>query len=538
MPPEGERSQSEVLMARYRQVPWRRAIKAALRARVRGSLLLPERLEGAVYGHLVGDALGVPYEFTDAGGIGEVEWRGGGAHGQPEGTWSDDGALMLALLDSLLSAGFDTDDQGRRALAWRHQGRYAPGGRVFDIGGATSAALGRIAAGTPAAEAGDIDARGNGSLMRILPLPLVMRASAVHELAEMAARASRVTHASAEAQLACALYSLVVHRLLGGARDPADVIAQARQELRAVCAARGIPGSPEASEPTAALAALDAFEAWPGRSGSSRAVDSFWSAWDAFAGSTGYRGTVTRAVALGNDTDTTAAIAGGLAGVHWGVASIPPTWRRGLRDRRIPRGLVDRLVETDETGWDGRPWRTSTASPLRVDALDLCGVGDLGGAVGITFLPGKRYVSYHAGAHWRDLDADAARLRELGVDVLLLLVEDRELERCQVADIGEVLPAHGVELVRFPIRDPLVPRDGAAFRATIARLLARVRDGQSLAIACRGGLDRSGLAAACLLREAGIDADEAIERVHRARRGALTLPDQQSYVRRWPARGQ
>ena len=63
-------------------------------------MLLPERLSGGVYGHLVGDALGVPYEFVPAGHIDDVTWRGGGAHGQPPGTWSDDGALMLALLDS------------------------------------------------------------------------------------------------------------------------------------------------------------------------------------------------------------------------------------------------------------------------------------------------------------------------------------------------------------------------------------------------------------------------------------------------------
>ena len=68
-------------------------------------MLLPERLTGAVYGHLVGDALGVPYEFEPATRIGEVTWRGHGTYDQPPGTWSDDGALMLALLDSLLTVG-------------------------------------------------------------------------------------------------------------------------------------------------------------------------------------------------------------------------------------------------------------------------------------------------------------------------------------------------------------------------------------------------------------------------------------------------
>ena len=69
---------------------------------------LAERLAGGVWGHLVGDAVGVPYEFRAASAIRGVRWGGRGTHNQPPGTWSDDGALMLALLDSLLEKGFDT----------------------------------------------------------------------------------------------------------------------------------------------------------------------------------------------------------------------------------------------------------------------------------------------------------------------------------------------------------------------------------------------------------------------------------------------
>lgn len=83
-----------------------------------------DRARGAVYGHLIGDALGVPYEFSRR--VETVEWRGYGTHDQPAGTWSDDGALMLATLDSLLDAGFDPADQGRRFLDWRDRGEYTP----------------------------------------------------------------------------------------------------------------------------------------------------------------------------------------------------------------------------------------------------------------------------------------------------------------------------------------------------------------------------------------------------------------------------
>jgi ADP-ribosylglycohydrolase len=529
-------SDLRIFLARLRRIPWRTALRQALRSRGRDGMLLPERLEGAVYGHLVGDALGVPYEFQQAGSIGEVTWRGGGTHRQPPGTWSDDGALMLGLLDSLLSAGFDTADQARRALDWRDHGAYAPGGEVFDIGHATSTALSRLRDGVAPEQAGGVDALGNGSLMRILGLPLVLRDVDDAELVDLAARASRVTHGSAEAQIACALYTLVVKRLLEGDEDRTAVLTGSRQVLRATLANRGLPGSREASTPEAAVGALDAFEAWTGRAGGGRVVDSFWSAWDAFSGAADYAATVVTAVRYGDDTDTTAAIAGGLAGAHWGIEAIPSDWLRGLRDHHIPRAIVDRLIETDISEWDKTPWRTSHGHPLRVDFMDLAGtdLGARGGAVGMTFLPGKRYVGYYSGHHWRDLDSDAARLRELGIDVLLLLVQDEELARCRVAAIAEVLPTHGLELLRIPLVDLEVPADGPAYRAMLSGLIERVREGTRVALACRGGLDRTGMTAACLLLEAGLKAGDAIDRVHAARSHTLTLPNQLAYVRAWP----
>ena len=360
--------------------------------------------------------------------------------------------------------------------------------------------------------------------------------SQMRELVDLAARASRLTHGSAEAQIACALYALIVRRLLVGESDRQSVLAEARQALRVALDAHGLPGSPEASQPTAATAALDAFEAWPTRRGGGRVVDSFWSAWHAFEATTDYADAVSAAVRYGDDTDTTAAIAGGLAGAHWGVAAIPTAWRRGLRDPDIVRPIVDRLIETDASEHDHTPWSTSRSSPLRADLVDLRGtdLGERGGRLGMTFLPGKRYVGSISGPQWRDLDSDARSLREQDIDVLLLLVEDHELERCRASDIVDVLGSHGIEVVRLPIVDPMLPGDDAAFRGTVISLCDRVRDGVGLAVACRAGLDRSGMVTACLLREAGLGSGEAIDRVHRARAHTLTLPHQLRYVRGWP----
>jgi protein-tyrosine phosphatase len=120
-----------------------------------------------------------------------------------------------------------------------------------------------------------------------------------------------------------------------------------------------------------------------------------------------------------------------------------------------------------------------------------------------------------------------------GVDTLVVLAEDAELEQAMVLDLPEVLAGAGIDLVRHPIPDPHVPTDTAAFRATVADVLARMRAGRSVAIACRGGLDRSGMAAACVLRQAGLDATAAVDRVHAAREHTLTRDEQLAYVRDW-----
>jgi ADP-ribosylglycohydrolase len=496
-------------------------------------LILASRLAGGVWGHLVGDAMGVPYEFLAADRIGVVRWGRQGGWGVPTGTWSDDGSLMLALLDSLLEAGFDPDDQGRRALAWADDGNYTPEreGR-FDIGGTTNAAMAALRAGVPAIDAGPTTdhASGNGSLMRILPLALVGRDLPDRTLVERAHLASRVTHGHPRPQVACAAYVLVAARLLRwdeGEPAPADALRAMLDEALAVLrAAYG-------ADPVLAghSAALDELEAWTDRSGRGYVIDSFWSAWDALVGAASVEEAIVRAIRYGHDTDTTAAIAGGLAGIRFGWEGIPVAWRRGMRGREEVTPLVDRLVATVEP----RPL-TSTASPLRVDAIDLSGLG-LAGRVGITFLPGKKYPGWVTGRHWRDLDLDAARLHDVGVDRLVLLVQDKELHHCRVEDVADGLAAAGVELRRFPIPDPHLPEDDAAYRALIGELVAEVRAGRSVAFACRGGLDRAGMTAACFLVEAGLDPETAIDRVHRARRHSLTESPQLRYVRAWNGAG-
>ena len=476
---------------------------------------LHERLAGAVWGHLVGDAVGVPYEFRPAETVGEVRFGASGTHGQPPGTWSDDGALMLALLDSLLTSGFDTTDQARRALDWYRGTAYTPDGDGrFDVGGATRGAIEAFEAGTPAEDAGPTHERanGNGSLMRMLPLGLVERDVADAELVARAHRASRVTHGTVRAQVACALYSIVVRRLLGGDGGRAAALADARRPLRSVYQAGG------AGEH---LAALDHLEGYAERGGRGSVWDAFWSAWDAFAGADDYAGTIRRAVAYGNDTDTTAAIAGGLAGVRWGIGGIPGEWLRGMRGREIVEPLVVRL--------------TKAANPIRVDWVDLGEVPGLaasGGRLGMTFLPGKD--DGDLGAHHRDLDRDVRWLREAyAVDAFVLLVQDSELRSLRVPTIAAVMHANGIDLVSHPIPDGGVPADRAPLERTLAGIRGRLGTGEAVVVACRGGLGRTGTVVGCLLRDAGLGGPAAIDLTRASRHDTIETAQQERFVVEW-----
>ena len=296
------------------------------------AISLSDRLAGAVWGHLVGDALGVPYEFKSATEIGEVHWGKKGTWSQPSGTWSDDGGLMLALLDSLLDAGFDLDDQGKRSLAWYRTDAYKPG-QLFDIGGTTEAALQRIEGGTPSIEAGGAAGHenGNGSLMRVLPIALTGLQLANEDLITRARQASRVTHAHPRAQLTCALYCLVVRSLLQGESDRLAVLTRALALLEGHCYG-------------ADRDEFTVIKNYKERTGAIYVVDSFWSAWDSFESAADYEQAVVAAIKLGNDPDTTGCVTGGLAGAYWGLRSIPTAWVRKIRGQEIVEPLVAQLI--------------------------------------------------------------------------------------------------------------------------------------------------------------------------------------------------
>ena len=169
---------------------------------------------------LVGDALGVPFQFkprSDRRVDPVSEMRGYGTDNQPPGTWSDDGSLTLCTAEALLD-GFDLQRVANNFVRWLDQGYWTPFGRPFDIGHTTQHAIKRLRQGVPPIEAGGTREQdnGNGSLMRILPLALRWPSLPMPELLTRAHALSCLTHAHPRSQLACGFYAVLATRLLAG----------------------------------------------------------------------------------------------------------------------------------------------------------------------------------------------------------------------------------------------------------------------------------------------------------------------------------
>jgi len=294
-------------------------------------------------GLLIGDAVGVPYEFRRPEEIPSYDAidifppkRFMRSYSQvPCGTWSDDGAQALCLLESLLECdGIDEDDFGQRMLSWFKTGYMAVDNFVFDIGIQTSQALRRIKQGVPATESGLHGERnnGNGSLMRCLPILLCMDAGPA-QLADAAHRQSKVTHGHPRTLACCALYALWAREeLLGNQKDGWEKSVEFLKDHY-----------PEGSAYLFELETQVGVSPTPRGKGLGYVVDCLHSAKTAVDEGTDFESTIKNAIAFGNDTDTTAAVAGGIAGLRYGIDAIPTRWREALRGQEIFEPLLERL---------------------------------------------------------------------------------------------------------------------------------------------------------------------------------------------------
>ena len=288
---------------------------------------------GGILGLCVADALGVPVEFESRETLAQdpvTGMRSGGSHEQPAGTWSDDTSMTLCLLDSLIG-GLDYTDMCEKFWSWFNKAAYTAHDEVFDMGHATRKALQRFAMGDEPLQCGgqSVHDNGNGSLMRILPLAfylcMVDRGQTDDEFFACVHEVSSLTHAHLRSRMACGIYLSVARGILLGDGHVQSGLAEAAEYYG---------GKAEYAEerPTFHRLFDEDFANLPQAEirSSGYVVDTLEAALWCIMNTSDYASCVLMAVNLGEDTDTVAAVAGGLAGMMYGVQAIPEDWLRQI----------------------------------------------------------------------------------------------------------------------------------------------------------------------------------------------------------------
>lgn len=282
------------------------------------------KIYDGIMGLVVGDALGVPVEFKKRDTFHVTDMIGYGTYNQPPGAWSDDSSMTLATLESIGQfKRIDPLGIMNNFYAWLYYAEFTPYGKVFDVGGGTRRAIARYASGKPLNDCGGrtrMD-NGNGSLMRILPLAFIpCNMKDINTI-------SGLTHNHDIAKRACRLYLIVVEQILKSGKVPRWIYTDTDIWTGDFSRVREI-WKLNREEIRSSGYVVDTLEA---------------ALWCLYHSNT-YRDCVLMAVNLGEDTDTVAAVAGGLAGLVYGVggeSGIPEEWISQIARKDWIKGLCD-----------------------------------------------------------------------------------------------------------------------------------------------------------------------------------------------------
>lgn len=297
--------------------------------------------QSAIMGLVVGDALGVPVEFTSRQERKQdpvVNMRAYGSHGQPAGTWSDDSSMVVATMEWYNEHGKEADDYKAlmdKFCSWSMHGEYTAYGSKFDIGLAVNRALIKYSKGAEPINSGDLSgySNGNGSLMRILPTSLIHAKELAEEdykCVKKIYNMSSLTHGHARSKLACLIYSKMVADIMYKKDvEKVSILEHSMASLNEYLINQEIDSDirNESSFYNRVLDVmylihLDESEI----KSSGYVVDTLEAAVWCFATTNSYSECVLKAVNLGDDTDTVGAVAGGLAGLYYGIENIPEEW--------------------------------------------------------------------------------------------------------------------------------------------------------------------------------------------------------------------
>lgn len=308
-------------------------------------------IKAVLFGVAVGDALGVPVEFKSRSYLSSnpvKEMTGFGTYNQAPGTFSDDSSLTFCLAEAL-TYGCDLEEIAANFISWFDDGYWSARGRVFDVGIATESAIDRLKRGERPDLAGgtSVSSNGNGSLMRIAPLVFHISDKPIKERYEITRLVSSVTHGHVRSVIACFYYLEFSRQLLqskdkfGIYKNLQTLVPEQLNELEI---------NPEEIGLFFRLFNENIYELPVEEINSSGYVlhtleASIW----ALLTTNNYADAVLKAVNLGEDTDTTGAVTGGLAGLLYGLEGIPADWKQQLARHDDIENLAERLALKQST---------------------------------------------------------------------------------------------------------------------------------------------------------------------------------------------
>ena len=313
------------------------------------NLMLRDKVLGGLLGLCIGDALGVPVEGVNRAYLMKnpiQDMMGYGTYNLPPGTWSDDSSLALCLAQSLCETkNVNYHDIAEKFLKWLYEGYWTPFGTAFGIGHTTKTALERIKNGMDPLKAGldDEYSNGNGSLMRILPLAYYLFGKNQEEQFETTHNVSRITHGHIRAQISCGIFIQFALNLLHG------YSLNLSYENTRKTAYSYYSRPPYANEINhfERILIKKINEVPPEHINSDGYVvhtleSSLW----CLLNTSSFKDAVLAAVNLGYDSDTTGAVTGALAGLHYGFKSIPEKWIKTLARAGEIIEVCEKLYET------------------------------------------------------------------------------------------------------------------------------------------------------------------------------------------------
>lgn len=316
-----------------------------------------DSVRAGLFGFCVGDALGVPYEFSlreDMTKNPATGMTGYGTWSQPKGTWSDDSSLTFCTCEALIYRLALVEDYSvllnprqsaalamHNFLHWYYHGYWTAQSRLFDVGRTTEAALENFnSSDCQTIDTGLFDeySNGNGSLMRMLPLAYLHNYLNFTQLIEWAAIFSHPTHAHPRSKIACGVYVLTAARMLKG-QTPLLAFMGACNNVFEYYSNHSFRSEINRDEFVSLFSGVVSQEKSTGY-----VIDTLNAVMFCVLNSASYRDTVLAAVNLGGDTDTIAALAGGLAGIAYGYNSIPTEWLGVIARRNDIEDLCTRFA--------------------------------------------------------------------------------------------------------------------------------------------------------------------------------------------------